>query len=102
MNVPYQIRLRQIQFVITTVDEDAFGVEKRSHGAVAQDGRSLQTCYQIPGHILENTGGKLDLHRPAQCRAGKIFHSPSVIIRCLASKSLSFNDVRSPRVEKNL
>ena len=38
-----QIGLRQVQFVVTAVDEDALGVQQGAHGAVAQDRGILQT-----------------------------------------------------------
>ena len=35
VNAANQVRLRQIQFVIRPVDENAFGIKQRAHGAIA-------------------------------------------------------------------
>src|ERR1039458_1862506 len=50
-----QLRLRQVQFVIAAVNEDAFGIEKRPHGSVAEHGRMLQTFNKVLCHLLEDT-----------------------------------------------
>ena len=65
VNGANQFRLRQVQFVITTVDKDPFRVQQGAHCAVTQDGRLLQSGQKITRHISENTGAKRDLHRPA-------------------------------------
>ena len=41
MDVADQVRLREVQLVVTTVDEDALGIQKRAHGAVAKHRTTL-------------------------------------------------------------
>ena len=39
MKLADEVRLRDVQLVITAIDKDALGVEQGPGGAVAQDGR---------------------------------------------------------------
>ena len=55
VNSANQVRLRQIQLVIATVDEDPFAIEKRPHGAITEQGRLLQTGKEVVSHSFENT-----------------------------------------------
>ena len=50
-----QLGLRQVEFVIAAVDEDALGVKKRAHGSVAEHGRLLQAFDKVLRHLIENT-----------------------------------------------
>ena len=50
MDVADQIGLREVQFVIAPIDEYPFGVQQRTHGPVAQDGRLLKPFEQVPSH----------------------------------------------------
>jgi hypothetical protein len=60
MDAANQIGLGEIQFVVATVDEDALGIEKGSHRAVAQDGGLLNAGKKVRCHILaQNTGSAL-------------------------------------------
>ena len=43
VNSPDEVRLRQVQFVITAVNEDSLGQQQRAHGAVAKDSPFLQS-----------------------------------------------------------
>ena len=43
MEFTNQVRLRDVQFVIATIDEDSLGVEQGPGGAIAQDRGLLQT-----------------------------------------------------------
>src|ERR1017187_4002403 len=45
----------RLQLVVAAVDEDAFGIEKRPHGSIAEDGEMLETFDKILRHLLENT-----------------------------------------------
>ena len=57
-----QFRLRQVEFVVASVNKNAFGVQKRPDRAVAQDGCFLQLLEEVSGHLNENTGSFADLH----------------------------------------
>jgi hypothetical protein len=50
MNGANQIGLREIQFVVAAVDEDALGVKQRSHRAIAENGRLLDPCKKVVCH----------------------------------------------------
>src|ERR1700690_3766162 len=50
-----QFGLRDVQFVVTAVDEYPFGIKKRPHRAVAQYGRGFQSFNKILRHSLQNT-----------------------------------------------
>ena len=47
VNAANQVGLRKIQLVVRAVDEDAFGVEQRPHGAVAQHGGLLDSSKKV-------------------------------------------------------
>ncbi len=51
VNPTNQVGLREIQFVVRSVDEDAFGVEQRPHGAVAQYRGLLDPGKKVSRHI---------------------------------------------------
>ena len=57
VDAPDQVGLRQVQLVVTTVNEDSFGQQKCPHGAIAEDGSFLQSSYQVGRHyaLWENT-----------------------------------------------
>jgi prevent-host-death family protein len=55
MNAANQLWLRQVQLVIAAVDEDALGVEERSHGSVTEHGRLFQAVKKVLRHCLEDT-----------------------------------------------
>jgi hypothetical protein len=61
VNAAYQVGLRNIQFVITTVDENALRIEERPHGTIAEHGRPLQSFLEVLWHLPENTGRRPDL-----------------------------------------
>ena len=57
VNPADQVRLGEIQFIVGAVDEDAFGIEQRPHGAVAQHRGLLDPGKKVSRHIVsENTG----------------------------------------------
>src|SRR5262249_43780192 len=63
MNVADQVRLGNVQLVIALVDEDALGIQKCTHGAVAEDGTLFESGEKV-GHKsislkLQNTAERL-------------------------------------------
>ncbi len=44
MDVADEVGLREVQLVVTTVDKDAFRIQKRAHGAIAKHRATLQSC----------------------------------------------------------
>ena len=57
VNSANQVGLREIQFVVRAVDENALGVEQRPHGAIAQHGGLLDPGEKVSCHMFsENTG----------------------------------------------
>ncbi len=63
MNGRDQFRLRHVELVVAAIDENAFGIEQRSHGPVAQDGtlrqplqkRFLHLCSIANGTVVAKT-----------------------------------------------
>jgi hypothetical protein len=55
MDPANQVRLGKVKFIVTAVNENAFCVEKRAHGAITEHGGLLQAGYQVSGHSIENT-----------------------------------------------
>ena len=50
VNTADQFRLRKVEFVIATINKDAFAVQQRAHGPVTQDGYLAKTRDEIGGH----------------------------------------------------
>jgi hypothetical protein len=47
VNAQNHFGLREVEFVVTAIDEDAAGVEKRTHGSVAKDWTLLQPFQEV-------------------------------------------------------
>ena len=79
VNAANQVGLRNIQFVIAAVDEDALGIEQRAHGAIAEHGRRFNRSRKLCGmlfRIQERATPGMPLVKPsvhqwdARCRRG--------------------------------
>ena len=87
-----QLGLRNVELVITAVDENAFGVEQCSHGSVAKHGATQQAFPKVLTHLHENTGRwrlVASWFTPCPVASGRVLASPGygrhfrfVIIPC--------------------
>src|SRR5882762_9526007 len=55
MDAANQVRLREVQLVVATINEDALGIEDCAHSAVTEEGGIFKTSKKVSTHSNQNT-----------------------------------------------
>src|SRR5882724_6157295 len=106
MDAANQVRLREVQLVVATVNEDALGIEDCAHSAVTEEGGIFKASKKVGTHSNQNTRemwpvpDREGMRTPRFPRALPRLSSPQVaIIQSSASKRLSHKRFRSSQFE---